>query len=60
MQAICDANKKIWNVCVGQLSGVHDDGQLNMSNVYTQLKNHEILQELVVVSKGVKCTLHHW
>jgi hypothetical protein len=31
-----------------------------MSNVYTQLKNHEILQEPMVVVKGVKCTLHHW
>ncbi len=60
MQAICDANKKNWNVYVSQLSEVHDDGQFKMSNVYTALKNHEILQELVVVIKGVKCTLHHW
>jgi hypothetical protein len=52
--------KKNWNVYVGQLSEVHDARQLKMFNVYTQFKNHEILQELVVIVKGVKCTLHHW
>ncbi len=56
MQTICDANKRLWNVYACQLGGVHDSGQLKMSSVYKQLKNREILQELVVVVRRVRCT----
>ncbi len=43
MQAICNVDSFFGNVCVIQPSGVHDGGQFKMSNVYKQLKNHEIL-----------------
>jgi hypothetical protein len=34
MQAIYNADNFFWNVYVGQPSGVHDNGQFKMSNVY--------------------------
>ncbi len=34
LQVVCDANKIFWNFCVGQLGGVHDDGQFKKCNIY--------------------------
>ncbi len=56
MQPICDADKKIQNFCADQLGGVHDGGQFKMSSVCKQLKNHEILQDTMVVVRAVRCT----
>jgi len=30
MQAICNVNKKIWNVYASQLDGFHESGQFKM------------------------------
>jgi hypothetical protein len=60
MQAICDVNKKLCNVYVGQLGGVHWSRQFKMFNVYRQLKSREILQEPMMVVKRCEIyTLYH-
>jgi hypothetical protein len=56
MQTICNIDKFSGNVCANEPGGIHDGGQFKMFNVYRQLKNREILQELVVVVRGVRCT----
>jgi hypothetical protein len=38
LQAMCDADKIFWNVCVGQPGGVHDGGQFKRCSLYKQLK----------------------
>jgi hypothetical protein len=44
-----DVDKIFWNIYVGQLGGVHDDGQLKKCSLYAQLKFFEILQKLVII-----------
>jgi len=51
MQALCDVDKRFWNVWANEPMGFHNGGQFKMSNIYGQLKNHDILQELMVVSR---------
>jgi hypothetical protein len=51
MQAFCDVDKRFWNVWANQPREFHNGEQFKMSNIYGQLKNHEILQELMVVSR---------
>jgi hypothetical protein len=56
LQGVCDANKIFWNVCVGQLGGVHNGGQFKISSLYRDLNNWDILQELEVLIRGTSCT----
>jgi hypothetical protein len=45
-------------VCVRQPGGVHDGGQFKVFNLYKQLRDWEILQKLVLMVRGVRCTPH--
>jgi hypothetical protein len=56
LQGVWVANKRIWNVCVKQSKGVHDTNQFRVCSLYKQLGNQKILQELVFLIKGVRCT----
>ena len=42
-----------WNVCAGQLEGVHDIGQFVVSSLATQLSSRQILAELVIRLSGM-------
>jgi hypothetical protein len=53
---VCGANKWFWNLCARQPTGVHDGGQFKVFSLYKQLKDREILQKLVFLVKGVRCT----
>jgi hypothetical protein len=39
LQGVCGANKRFWNVCVGQPTKVHDGGQFEVFNLYRQLRD---------------------
>jgi hypothetical protein len=39
LQGVCNINKIFWNVCIGQLRGVHDKKQFKISSLYRNLKN---------------------
>jgi hypothetical protein len=54
LQWVC--NVIFWNVCASQLKGVHDNKQFNVSNLYKDLRNHDILQEPIVEVSGMQCT----
>ncbi len=56
LQAMCDANKIVWNICVGQPKGVHDGGKFKRCNLYAQLKYQEILQEPIITIQSMRCT----
>ena len=48
LQGVCDSNKMFWNVCAGQLGGVHDVGQFVVSSLAAQLSSRQILAEPVI------------
>ena len=54
LQVVCDSERFFWNVCVGQSGGVHDAAQFAWSKIYTQLRRHEILPELVMEIGGIE------
>jgi hypothetical protein len=43
-----------WNVCDGQLGGVHDGGQLNISSLYHELRIQQSFQEAMIIIQVVK------
>jgi hypothetical protein len=43
-----------WNVCDGQLGGVHDGDQLNISSLYHELRIQQSSQEAMIIIKVVK------
>ncbi len=55
LQAMYDVDKIFWNICVGQLGGVHDDGQSKRCSLYAQLRSREILQEPIIIIQGMRC-----
>ncbi len=56
LQGVCGVDKRFWNVCVRQPRGVHDGGQFKVFSLYRQLRDREILQKLVLMVRGVRCT----
>jgi hypothetical protein len=54
LQVVCDAPKMFWNVCDGQLGGVHDGGQLKTSNLYHELRIQQSFQEPMIIIQVVK------
>jgi hypothetical protein len=54
---VCAATKWFWNVCARQSRGVHDNNQFKVFSWDKQLEVREILQELALIVKGVRCTL---
>jgi hypothetical protein len=53
LQGVCDANMRFWNVCAGQLGGVHDAAQFVISSVAAQLSTRQILARPVVHLSGM-------
>jgi hypothetical protein len=43
-----------WNACAGQLGGMADGRQFKMSSLYRSFQSRQILQELVIIIKGVQ------
>lgn len=46
------------NICVGQPSGVYDGDQYKVLSLYRDLRNQDILQELLIVVESMRCTLY--
>jgi hypothetical protein len=43
-----------WNVCDGQLGGVHDGGQLKTSSLYHELRIQQSFHEPMIIIQIVK------
>jgi hypothetical protein len=37
MHVVCNMDRVFWNICIGQLGGVHNGSQFQWSSLYTQL-----------------------
>ena len=54
LQGVCDTKKMFWNVCAGQLGGVHNAGQFDVSFVATQLSTKQILPRPIIHLGGTE------
>ncbi|MCO5563285.1 hypothetical protein L7F22_016923 [Adiantum nelumboides] len=53
LQVVCDAQKRIWDVCVLAPSGTNDAAHWKASSIYRRFKDQQILQEPILQLHGV-------
>ena len=54
LEAVCNAEGFVWNVCAGQPGGVHDAAQFAWSKIYTQLRTREIIPKPILEIGGLE------
>jgi len=57
LQGVCDANKEFSNVCAQQQGRIHDEVN-SRSLTGTIVRDQKILQDLVLMVRGVICTTY--
>jgi hypothetical protein len=56
LQVVCNTQKMVCNVCVGQLGGDDDGGQFKKSSLNHELKTKQILQKSMFIMQCVQMT----